>query len=113
MTSLKQSFSKEDLEEFLALYSLVESQPKRALKRALLFRQKHPDHPAVLNLLSYLYLVRKNILKGNHLIRENYAKNPDNIFAKINYADLCIRKKRYDEVPKVFNQKFNLPSLYP
>lgn len=47
------------------------------------------------------------------LIAENYKKYPDYIFAKLNYAELCLRKQRIAEIPVIFDNKFDLKLLYP
>ncbi|MBF5059538.1 tetratricopeptide repeat protein [Candidatus Neptunochlamydia vexilliferae] len=113
LSSLKQEFSKEDLAEFLTFYSLAEESPKKAQKKVEKFREKYPNSPAVLNLLTFLYLSRRKIFKANRLIRENYANNPHDLFARINYADLCLRKKKSEAIGEVFNHTYSLTELYP
>ncbi len=113
LTPLKQEFSKEDLGQFLTFYSLAETSPKKGQKEVENFREKYPNSPAVLNLLTFLYMSRRKIFKANHLIRENYAKNPTNLFARINYADLCLRKKKPEEIGEIFDHTYSLTELYP
>ena len=113
LSHLEKSFSKKDLETFLMLYSLAGKTPRRVKKEVEIFLEKHPDHPEVLNLLTFLYLSCRKIRKGNRLIEENYIKNPDYLFAKINFADLCLRRKKPQIIPEIFNKKLNLRDLYP
>ncbi len=113
LSHLKQVFSAEDLETFLSLYSLAQENTRKAQKKVEKFRESHRDHPEVLNLLTYLYLAKRRIWKANRLIEENYAKNPDYLFAKINYGDLCLRRKKVQKIPEIFNKKSSLQELYP
>ncbi|MCB1114936.1 MAG: hypothetical protein KDK71_00575 [Chlamydiia bacterium] len=113
LSHLKKSFSTAELELFLSLYELASANPRKAKKKVEAFQKTYPAHPEVLNLLSYLYLILRKIRKGNKIIEENYRHNPDYLFAKINYADLCLRKKQPKKIPKIFNYKLNLPELYP
>lgn len=113
LSHLKESFSEEDLGTFLKLYSLANENPREAKKKVELFMKSHTDHPEVLNLLTFLYIACRKIRKADRLIEENYSKNPNYLFAKINYADLCLRRKKPQIIPEIFNKKLNLRELYP
>ena len=110
---LKQGFSEEDLETYLALYTLTQSEPKKAKKKVESFLENHPDHPEVLNLLTFLTIAQRKIRKGDQLIEENFQKNPDYLFARINYGDLCLRRKKLEKVPELFNYKGSLKEFLP
>jgi len=113
ITHLKNSLSPKDLESFLTLYERAKKNPKKARKEGEYFLKTHPSHPEVLNLLTYIYLATRKLKKANRLIIENYEHNPHYIFARINYADLCLREQKYKKIPVIFNKKFNLRELYP
>lgn len=113
LSHLKASFSEEEIRTFLSLYELASNNPRQAIKKVALFLEKHPHHPEVLNLFTYLHLSLRKIRKANRLIEENYEHNPEYLFAKINFADLCLRRKQPEKIPEVFNQKLNLRELYP
>lgn len=113
LSHLKETFLKEEIETFLSLYEMALNNPRQAKKKVALFLEKHPHHPEILNLFTYLHLSLRKIRKANRLIEENYEHNPDYLFAKINFADLCLRRKQPQKIPEIFNQKFNLPELYP
>ena len=51
--------------------------------------------------------------KQKQVIAENYQKNPKNLFARCNYARLCLAENNMDEVPEVFTNHFELKTLYP
>ena len=113
LSHLKTTLSSIDLDTFLSLYALATKNPKKAKRDVEIFRSKHPDHPEVLNLLTYIYLSCGKMRQGNGLIEKNYAKNSNYLFAKINFADLCLRRKNPQCIPHIFNKKFSLPELYP
>lgn len=39
--------------------------------------------------------------------------HPSYLYAKINYADQCLRHKKIQEIPDIFNHKRDLLELYP
>lgn len=110
---LKETLSKGDFNRFLDLHKLAEDKPKKALKEVEFLLAEYPHHPEILNLQTYLLLRRRKMRRAQKLIIENYEKNPDYLLGKINYADYCIRKKRFAEVPEIFHQKFDLRLIDP
>lgn len=113
LSHLKKGFSKQDLEDFLSLYALAQESPKKAKKRVETFHALHPDHPEVINLLTFLLMSQRKIRQGDRLIEENFKKNPDYLFARINYADLCLRRKEPQKVPELFHHKLSLKEFLP
>lgn len=113
LSHLKKKFSQKELQKFLELYALAQEKPRRARKEIEAFRNDHPDHPEVLNLLTYLYIFSRKIRKGDQLIEENYKKNPEYFIGKINFADLCLRRKNPEKIPEIFNHKWNLTEMFP
>ena len=110
---LKQSLLPEDVPLFLSIYEKALGSPKKAKKEGELFLEKYPVHPVVLNLLSFIYISLKKVKKAKKLIECNYELNPENIFAKINYAHHCLDKKKFEKIPEIFQGKFSLQDLYP
>jgi len=113
LSHLKKSLSPGDLNHFLKLHTEAQNNPRMAKQEVEKFLIQYPGHPEALNLLTFIYLSKKRVRRANQLIEENYQKNPKYIFAKINYADLCLRQKKYPKIPKIFNYTFNLRKLYP
>lgn len=113
LKSLQKTLSKSHFERFLALHKLAEEKPKKALKEVESLLTERPHHPEILNLQTYLLLTRRKMRRADKLIIENYEQNPDYLLGKINYADYCIRKKRLEEIPEIFNQKFDLRLIDP
>lgn len=110
---LKEKLSKAELAHFLELYLQAEQDPKAALPKALAFSETHPDLPQLSNLLTYLYIRLKKVKKANQWIEESYKRHPDYFIAKINYADLLLRRKQFKKIPPLFGGVFDLNVLYP
>lgn len=110
---LKKGFSKEDFNYFLELYSRAENSPKKVIKEVVAFQKMHPDHPEILNLLTFLCTRLKKVRRASELIDENFQKNPSYLFARINYADLSLQRKKPEKIPGLFNNKFNLRDFCP
>jgi len=113
LSHLKKSLIPEDLNHFLKLHTEAQNNPNGTKKEVEKFLLHHPGHPEALNLLTFICLSKKKTRRANQLIEENYKKNPRYIFAKINYADLCLRQKKHQKVPQIFNHTFDLKRLYP
>jgi tetratricopeptide (TPR) repeat protein len=105
--------SQEERHEYDRLYEQALRAPKELLPAILEFRQKHSDLPEIENLLAVVHLYLREIDKVEKLIEESYKKFPSYLFARINYADQCLRKKKPQLVPGIFDHHFELSSLYP
>ena len=112
--SFKKTFQHpSEIDLFLALYALANTNPKKARQGIEALQKKYPNAPHILNLLASVHFSLGHLRKGNRLVEENYRKNSDSLFAKINFADLCLRRKKAQNIPEIFNQMFSLPALYP
>ncbi len=103
----------QDATLFFSLHEQATTPSKKTLKTLEHLLDKYPTHPEILNLAASLYLFSKKQKKANHCIERNYAANPNYLFAKINYADLCLRRKKSANIPAIFNHKESLVALYP
>lgn len=110
---LTEVFSPVELKEYLTLYEISQENPSKAKELVEEFQKKHPHLPEVYNLLSYIYVRLRKIKKAENLTRENYKQNPNYLFAKINYADQCLRQNAPLKVLEIFEKKFQLAELYP
>ena len=90
-------------EEYLILLEAAQKSPKSALAEVEKFYQAHSDYPEIANLMSFVYLRVEKIKEAEALILASYEKYPAYFFAKINYADQCLRKDRALEIPKIFS----------
>jgi hypothetical protein len=110
-SSLPSHLEKKTKQEFAALVEEAQMNPKKAYKSALAW-EKDYAFPQLDNLLAYLHLQNKKPKKAEGLIKSSYQKHPDYFFAKINYADQCVRKNKLKEIPLIF-PTFNLKELFP
>jgi len=69
--------------------------------------------PMLYNYLSVAYSVAGQYEKAQALAEENYRRYPDYLFARLNYAEICLAGGEYDKIGEIFEQKFDLKLLYP
>jgi tetratricopeptide (TPR) repeat protein len=95
------------------LYDMASAQPEQAVVRLKEAIRQYPDVPQFSNYLMMAYSKIGEWEKIDSLIAENYKRYPDYLFAKLNYAELCLRRKQIDEIPIIFDDNFDLKLLYP
>ena len=98
---------------FERLHDEAQEQPHKAIPELLEWIEKYPTLPMLYNYLSVAYSRAGEREKRDEIIRENYARNPDYLFARLNYAELCLARGDYDEIAQIFEHKFDLGLLYP
>lgn len=103
----------QDYNNLIRLYASQDKDINRAIIELTTLKKLYPHCSEIYNLLSYYYIKKKRLRKANNIIRENYEKNPTNLLAKINYADLLLRKKDLEAVEKIFENTYDLRELYP
>ncbi|WP_305909146.1 hypothetical protein Q9L42_007020 [Methylomarinum sp. Ch1-1] len=85
---------------------------EKAIPRLLALKQQYPKIPLIYNYLSVAYGFT-DLARQKQAIQENYQQNPNYLFARCHYAQLCLREKQYDKIPGIFEKKFDLKALYP
>ncbi len=75
--------------------------------------EKFPNVPMLYNYLSIAYSRLKNREKFLEIVERNYRMNPDYLFARLNYAEVCIQRGDYGKIAEIFGHKFDLQLLYP
>ncbi len=95
------------------LYFLLQDNPKKAVAKLEHLKKKYPDNPILLNFLYTAYNQIGDNDQTEKLALENYQKNPDYLFAKVNYAQFCLEKNDLAQIPIIFDNKFDLQELYP
>lgn len=106
-------FKEKEKKTFQSLFELVHSDPAKAKDPLIAFVQKFPDVPMACNLLAFCHIQLKDLVSAEKVIEETFLRFPDYLIAKINYADLLLRKKKWEQVPEAFNQTLDLSELYP
>ena len=69
--------------------------------------------PMLYNYLSAAYSSAGQRERAEAVARENYQRNPDYLFARLNYAGLYLAKGEYEKIAEIFDHKFDLKLLYP
>lgn len=87
--------------------------PHRAIPELVALVNKYPHLPMLYNYLSVAYSRAGKREKAEEVIRENYQLNPDYLFARLNYAELCRAQGDYEQIAEIFEHKFDLKLLYP
>ncbi|HZW30528.1 MAG TPA: hypothetical protein VFF52_07435 [Isosphaeraceae bacterium] len=95
------------------LYHLTTSEPAKAIPELESWLERYPDVAKLSNFLCAAYQATGDNANAQRIARENYRRHPDYLFAKLNYAELCIRQGKLDEIPIIFNNKYDLSMLYP
>ena len=107
-----QRLPKEVQDELGELYELAQKEGKQAIPRLEELKTEYPKLPLVYNYLAVAYGAVDSE-KQQQIIIENYQQNPSYLFARCNYAQLCLRANNLEGFAKVFDHKFDLKLLYP
>ncbi|NGX46840.1 MAG: hypothetical protein K1000chlam3_00206 [Chlamydiae bacterium] len=110
--SLKEMLSSTELKKYLELLEAVQKNPRSVYAEIKTFGAAHSDVPEVINLLTFAHIQNHQIVEAEKLIADTFQAHPEYLFARINYADQCIRKKKLEMVPKIF-PTFDLKKLCP
>ncbi|MBN1485178.1 MAG: hypothetical protein JXA37_10680 [Chloroflexia bacterium] len=100
-------------EAFEQLYHLAQRRPRQAIPELLEWIEKYPKIPMLYNYLSVAYSRTGQSEEMEAIVEENYRRNPDYLFARLNYAQLCLAKGDYEQVAAILEHKFDLKRLYP
>jgi len=95
------------------LYELAQRNPTQAIPELERLVTTYPNVPTFSNYLSIAYLAAGDREKTETCVREAYRRHPQYLFAKVNYANLCLQKGESDKIPGIFNHTFDLKQLYP
>jgi tetratricopeptide (TPR) repeat protein len=104
---------KEVKEAITRLHDESQRRPREAIPELLELIEKYPDVPILYNYLSIAYSMSGQPEKSEVVVRENYQRNPDYLFARLNYAEICLARGDYKEVAEILEHKFDLKLLYP
>ncbi|MCF8037695.1 MAG: hypothetical protein K9K79_00115 [Desulfohalobiaceae bacterium] len=95
------------------LYQNAQRRPRQAIPELVDLLKKYPNLPMLYNYLSVAYAKTGQREKAEEVVRENYRRNPDYLFARLNYAELCRAQGEYEKIAEIFEHKFELKLLYP
>lgn len=95
------------------IFDLCHDNPSAAISRLETLLRRFPGSRLLLNWLSRAYLNNGDNEQAEEIVELNYRQNPDYLFARANYAEICSRRGQWDEVERIFDGKFDLKLLYP
>jgi len=107
------SIPKEVQDEMEHLFVKAQKSPAAIIDRLEELIKKYPEVPQLYNFISAAYSNLNDKQKSKYYIETNYQKNQDYLFAKLNYAELCMMEGNYEKVPDIFNNKFDIKAMYP
>src|SRR5262245_26244923 len=94
-------------------YALAQHDPMQAIPELERLVTTYPQIPTFSNHLSIAYLAAGDQEKATALVREAYRRHPQYLFAKVNYANLCLQQSEIGKVPGIFDHACDLKQLYP
>src|SRR4029453_8493426 len=95
------------------LYELAQHDPRQAFPELERLGTTFPHFPAFSNHLSIAYPPARDQEQATALVREAYRRHPQYLFAKVNYANLCLQHGESEKVPGIFDHACDLKQLYP
>jgi tetratricopeptide (TPR) repeat protein len=95
------------------LYELAQRDPRQAIPELERLVTIYPHIPTFANHLSIAYLAAGDQEQATAMVREAYRRHPQYLFAKVNYANLCLQHGEIEKVPGIFDHAFDLKQLYP
>jgi len=102
------------MEERIEYYfNNLKKNPGKIIDDLLCFHDKDKKNPLINNFLFTCYFVLGKKKEAEKIANENYKLNPNYLFAKLNLASLYLHKKQHHLIPKLFEYKFDLKSIYP
>ncbi|MBS0629359.1 MAG: hypothetical protein JSS30_03940 [Verrucomicrobia bacterium] len=110
--ALKESLPEQELHRYLELLQQIQMKPRAVYKEVQEFCAKYSHVPEVVNMLTFAHIQNYRVAEAEKLIESTYLHHPGYLFAKVNYADQCIRRKKLARVTDIF-PSFNLQELYP
>jgi tetratricopeptide (TPR) repeat protein len=95
------------------LYKKSKEAPHLIIERLIELINKYPNVPKLYNFIGVAYSRLKDREQSKLYVIKNYENNPDYLFAKLNYAEICMFEGDYEKIPEIFDHKFDLKALYP
>jgi tetratricopeptide (TPR) repeat protein len=110
---IKTDYPPEVKKNIQKLYRELHINPKEAIPKLLVLKDKYPLVPILYNYLSNGYSLLGDRKMSEYWIKESYRVNPDYLFARLNLACLYLRDGRIDKVEELLEGKMDLQMHYP
>ncbi|MDH3602935.1 MAG: hypothetical protein OEU26_25265 [Candidatus Tectomicrobia bacterium] len=95
------------------LYDKAQRQPKEAIPELERLSATYSQVPMFSNYLSVAYLQAGEPENAEACVLEAYRRHPTYLFARVNYANICLQKGEIAKIPEIFDHKLDLKLLYP
>jgi tetratricopeptide (TPR) repeat protein len=95
------------------LHDVAQRRPRQAIPELRALITQHPHVPQLYNYLSVAHARAGQRKEAEAVVQENYQRNPEYLFARLNYAEVCLARKDYAQVADIFAHTFDLHVLYP
>ena len=95
------------------LHDVAQRRPREAIPELRDLIAQYPHVPQLYNYLSVAYARAWQWQDAKAVVQENYQRNPEYLFARLNYAEVCLARKDYAQVADIFAHTFDLQALYP
>lgn len=95
------------------LHGVAQRRPREAIPELRDLITQYPHVPQLYNYLSVAHARAWQRREAEAVVQENYQRNPEYLFARINYAEVCLARKDYAQVAEIFAYTFDLHALYP
>jgi len=95
------------------LHDVAQRRPREAIPELSELIKHYPRVPQLYNYpsVSYSRAIRRK--EAETVVAETYQRNPDYLFARLNYAEVCLARRDYAQVAEIFAHTFDLHALYP
>ncbi|MBB4639246.1 tetratricopeptide repeat protein [Longimicrobium terrae] len=92
------------------VHALVQDDPRLAIAELRTWIERDPL-PMFFNWLGTAYGALGDLQAMEDTIRENYRRNPRYVFARVNYAQLCLDQRNLEGVREALGEGFNILAL--
>ena len=99
--------------EFSEIYEAVFKDPQKAIDWIVPLIQQYPDVPQAYNYLHSAYKLLKDEASAQRVLQTTLERFPDYLFGRIAQANDCLERGEIDQIPEIFEGKFELSMVCP
>jgi len=93
----------DELARVKRLHHQTRTAPEQTIGELIRLKEEYPHIAVFYNYLSSAYSLLGNQEKANRLVFEAYQKFPDYLFARLNYAQICLAAGELEQIPEIFD----------
>ena len=95
------------------LFDGVHERPEKTIPILKDIIARYPNIPQLYNWLAAAYGFTGQVDLNNEIVIQSYQRNPEYLFARVNYAELLLQRGEVQAVPAVFGGELDLAGMYP